>query len=107
MNAYLDHVAVNSANLEETVRFFKEVFHMEVSREAGSAPNRRIWFRQGIQINEAPPVSRENTIYHHVALRVEDKEEAVRATLAYGCKPVEGKTGWIVTADGIVIEFMA
>lgn len=51
MAGQVHHVAVNSANFEETVRFFEEVFQMEISRTAGEAPARKLWFRQGIQVN--------------------------------------------------------
>lgn len=106
MTAVLDHVAINSQNLEESIRFFEEVFHMTVSREAGTKPNRRIWFHQGIQINESIDLCRENTLYHHIALRVSDRAKAVETSIKYGCTMVEGKDNWIVTQDGIVIEFM-
>ena len=52
MSCQLHHVAVNTRNFEETVRFFKELFAMEVTQEKGQAPNRKLWFREGIQINE-------------------------------------------------------
>lgn len=105
MTAVLDHVAINSQNFEETVRFFEEVFHMTVSRESGSGPVRQIWFHQGIQINESTERCRENALYHHIALRVKDQAEAIEAAKTYGCTMVAGRKNWIVTPDGIVIEF--
>ena len=33
MASRLHHVAVNSANFDQTVRFFQEVFDMEISRK--------------------------------------------------------------------------
>ena len=107
MTAHLDHVAINARDFEETVRFFEEVFHMEISWEAGAMPHRRLWFHQGIQINETADACRDNSLYNHIALRVSDKAEAIEAAKAYGCVMVEGKDHWIVTPGGIVIELMA
>lgn len=106
MTALLDHVAINSQNFEESVRFFKEVFHMTVSREAGSKPIRQAWFHEGIQINESIDLHSENALYHHIALRVSDKERVVESAKIYGCSLIEGKNGWLLTGDGIVIELM-
>ena len=107
MGVQLDHVAINSSNVEETVRFFSDVFCMSVSRETGVKPHRRIWFHQGIQINETTELSLGNTLYHHIALRVSDKERVVEAAKSYGCSLVDGKSDWLLTGDGIVIELMA
>ena len=57
MAAQLDHVAVETADFLGTVRFFTEVFDMEVARTRGEAPHRQLWFHQGIQVNETPALS--------------------------------------------------
>ena len=52
MAGFLQHVAINTTRFEESVRFFEYLFEMEATRMMGDAPNRKIWFRQGIQVNE-------------------------------------------------------
>lgn len=42
MAGQVHHVAVNSDHFSDTVRFFTEVFQMEVSRTTGEAPNRKL-----------------------------------------------------------------
>lgn len=105
MAGQLHHVAVNSANFEETVRFFEELFGMEASRTAGQAPERKLWFRQGIQVNEA--VNAEpGGLYDHIGIQVTDKALTLEKAAAFGCTPVAGKPGWFVTPDNIVIELI-
>lgn len=108
MAGQIHHVAVNSSNFEDTVCFFKEVFQMEVSRTTGEAPARKLWFRQGIQVNEVPEIVPGGDVYDHIGIQVPDREQTLAKALAMGCKPVEGKpTHWFATPDGVVIELMA
>ena len=107
MAGQVHHVAVNSANYEQTVRFFEEVFQMEISRTAGEAPARKLWFRQGIQVNEIPAGNPSSGLYDHIGIQVQDKDETLRKAFALGCNAVPGKPHWFTTPDGIVIELMA
>jgi catechol 2,3-dioxygenase-like lactoylglutathione lyase family enzyme len=104
MTAKLHHIAVRTDHFDETVRFFREVFGMEVSRQEGTAPGRQLWFHQGIQVNETTDPRKDSYLYHHIGLLVDNVAEAMEAAVAYGCKPVEGKNGWFRTEDGLVIE---
>lgn len=45
MAGTLHHMAVNSGNFEETVKFFQELFDMEVLKTNGEAPHRKLWFK--------------------------------------------------------------
>ena len=107
MAGQVHHVAVNSANYEETVCFFEEVFQMEISRTAGEAPARKLWFRQGIQVNEVPAGNPVSGRYDHIGILVQDKAEVLEKAFALGCTAVPGKPHWFTTPDGIVIELMA
>lgn len=107
MAGRVHHVAVHSANFTETVRFFEEVFQMEVSRTAGKAPERKIWFRQGIQVNEVTKAELCAGLYDHIGIQVTDKAETLKKASAFGCKLLEEKAGWFVTSDGIMIELMS
>lgn len=104
MAGKLHHVAVNSANFEQTVRFFQEVFQMEISRVRGDAPNRQLWFQQGIQVNEMSEVPAAPGVADHIGIEVTNKEEVLSTVPAYGCKIFPDKPHWFTTPEGIVIE---
>jgi len=106
MNARLDHVAVKTANYEETVCFFETVFQMTRSRSAGEAPNRKLWFQQGIQINEIESITGKDAHYDHIAICVSDRLDVLQRAKAYGCTPIEGKDNWLATAEGLLVELM-
>ena len=106
MAAQLHHVAINAEHFEEVVRFFTEVFQMEVSRTDGENPARRLWFRQGIQVNEASAAKRCAGLCDHIGIQVTDKAEVLEKAAAFGCTPVPGKPHWFTTPEGIVIELM-
>ena len=74
MSCQLHHVAVNTCNFEETVRFFKELFAMEVTQEKGQAPNRKLWFREGIQVNENLGERSDGDRYDHIGIQVDNWE---------------------------------
>ena len=107
MAGQVHHVAVNSVNFEETVHFFQELFDMEVQRAAGEAPERKLWFRQGIQVNEVSEAGAAGNIYDHIGIWVDDRERALAKAHAMGCKAMDGKPAhWFLTPEGIVIELM-
>lgn len=106
VTAQLDHIAINTADFEETVCFFKEVLGMDEMRQTGIRPSRKTWFQQGIQVCEITDAGHENDVYGHIAIRVSDKADVLEKAKAYGCMMVEGKNGWILTPDGIIIELL-
>lgn len=108
MAGKLHHMAVNAPNFEETVRFFEELFDMDVLKTNGEAPNRKLWFVQGIQINEAPGTDARGNVYDHIGIWVDDREQTLAKALAMGCKSIDSKPAhWFLTPDNIVIELMA
>ena len=106
MEVQLDHVAVNTANFEETVHFFEELFGMEIDHIKGQAPERKLWFKQGIQINETAQIQPGGNRYDHIGFRVPDWQETRRQAAEMGCAEVAGKPHWFVTPDNLVIELM-
>lgn len=104
MASRLHHVAVNSANFDQTVRFFQEVFDMEISRVRGEAPSRQLWLRQGIQVNEVAQVEKVAGVWDHIGIETTEKEEILRKVPAYGCEIFPDKPHWFRTPDGYVIE---
>ena len=108
MAGKLHHMAVNSANFEETVRFFEELFDMEVLKTGGEAPDRKLWFRQGIQVNETAEADTRGNVYDHIGIWVDDRERTLAKALGMGCRAIDGKPAhWFLTPDNIVIELMA
>ena len=107
MAGKLHHMAVNTANFETTVRFFEELFDMEVLKTNGEAPHRKLWFQQGIQVNEATQMIPGGNVYDHIGIWVDDRERTLAKAHAMGCKAMDGKPAhWFLTPEGIVIELM-
>ena len=107
MAGKLHHMAVNAANFEATVKFFQELFDMEVLKTNGGAPNRKLWFKQGIQVNEVTEVVPDGNVYDHIGIWVDDRERTLAKAHAMGCKAMGGKPAhWFLTPEGIVIELM-
>ena len=107
MAGKLHHMAVNTANFETTVRFFEELFDMEVLKTNGEAPNRKLWFKQGIQVNEAGQMIPGGNVYDHIGIWVDDRQQTLAKAHAMGCMPIDGKPAhWFLTPDNIVIELM-
>ena len=104
MAGVLQHIAINTTHFEESVRFFASLFEMEVTRTAGEAPRRMLWFRQGIQINEVSEPSVDGNRFDHIGFQVTNWKETRQRAAQMGCKDVEGKPHWFVTPDGIVVE---
>ena len=106
MASKLHHVCVNSANFEQTVRFFQEVFQMEISHTRDAAPTRKLWFKEGIQVNEVPDVPSPAGPWDHVGIEVSNKEEILSKIPSFGCTVLPEKPHWFLTTDGFVIELM-
>ena len=106
MTSRLHHVAVNSANFDQTVRFFQEVFQMEISRTRGDAPSRQLWFQQGIQVNEVPETFTAAGSCDHIGIEVSNQEEVLSKIPAFDGKVLPGKPHWFLMPEGFVIELM-
>lgn len=107
MAGTLHHIAVNTKNFEKTVEFFQELFHMEIRKTQGEAPNRKLWFCQGIQINEIPQTTPGGNTYDHIGIQVDNRPATISKALTLGCHPVTGKpTHWLQTPEGYLLELM-
>ncbi|HIT73153.1 MAG TPA: VOC family protein [Candidatus Fimicola cottocaccae] len=104
MKNYLDHCALNVKDFDWNLNFFKNVFDMTIKKTLGDIPNRKIWFNEGIQLNEC--LKSENSIckYDHIGICVEDVDSIISKALSEGCRNIEGKENWIILPEGIVIE---
>ena len=103
----LHHVAISVTNYEWYIRFFKEVFDMHSYREKGEAPNRSIWFTEGIQLDELAP-GKEADMYEsypsHLGFQTDNLEDILTKAYAFGCTQYLDKHHWFVLPDGLKIE---
>lgn len=106
MRAQIHHAALNVDPLDWYVSFFETVFGMEVRKTAGKAPHRKVWFHQGIQLNECAAGSGQAGPCDHVSIAVEDVEDTVKAALAQGCTPLPNGANWFVLPNGFPLELM-
>lgn len=98
----LHHVAISVADFDSYVNLFLTL-GMTVQKTRGEAPNRQLWFAEGLQINEQ---STGGDCIDHIAL-ASDSREALRGTaLDNGCRELPGKDTWFTLPNGIRMELM-
>lgn len=59
--AKIDHAAIRTSSYEDAQKFFEDVFDMHMWREIGEKPERKCWFREGIQLCELPSTQMQRT----------------------------------------------
>ncbi len=74
MYAKIDHVAIKVNNLEESVQFFEEVFGMEIEKTAGEKPVRKVWFKEGIQLNEEAVKITAGGVMDHIGIYTDNED---------------------------------
>jgi len=105
MTAIVNHVALGVADYDWYVTFFQEVFGMEKERSRGEKPQRQIWFKQGIQLNEvATTYQGKNNLYDHIGFKVDDLEAFRQKALAKGCTELPNKKNWFVLPNQVLVE---
>lgn len=107
MSVYIHHVALKTTDLEASVKFFQEVFGMTVEKILGEAPNRKLWFDQGVQLNEVASYGDGANAFDHFAINVDDIPAVMDKVEAYGCTRLPGKDHWFAMPDGLLIELMS
>lgn len=84
MTGTLHHMAVNSGNFEETVKFFQELFDMEVLKTNGEAPIGSCGSSRAFRSTRF-------------------RKRTLAKARAMGCKAMDGKPAhWFLTPEGIV-----
>lgn len=104
MKNSIHHVAISTNNYDSYVSLFTEVFEMTARKSDGEAPARRIWFHEGIQINEAASASEPGKLVDHIAIGTDCMDEVIARAIAHGCTQI--KSNWIQLPDGLKIELM-
>lgn len=104
-NAYIEHAAYKTNELDWYLTFFKEVFDMVPYRARTEADGlRMVWLDGGVQLCEYAE-GYDNGKADHLCLLVEDMELVRDRMLERGCKPMH-KHHWIQLPDGLVIEMV-
>lgn len=103
MAAFIDHIAFEVEDLDWYIRFFSEVYQMEVYRTSDSNGQRKVWLVGGVQLCEKKAPCNENGRTDHLCLVVDDLETAREMALARGCSPLP-KHHWVKLPDGLQIE---
>ena len=104
MKYTLHHIALSVDRLDWYLDFFTKVFEMTVQKTAGDAPERKIWFHEGVQLNEAAKKPAAGTLYDHLAISTKEKETVIARAEEFGCRRI--KENWISLPDGVTIELI-
>lgn len=104
MKTKIDHVALCVHNFEWHIHFFEEVFGMEVEKAKGVAPERKVWFREGIQLNESVSKTTDGGTLDHIGIKADGKENIIAESEKFGCKRFQKRDNWFQTPTGIIIE---
>jgi len=107
MYGKLDHAAIKVADLNASLEFFQSVFDMTIVKQAGTAPNRKVWLAQGIQLNETPVPASGIGILDHIAICTNDMSAVLREVERRKLPLLPGKDNWFVLDCGLVIELVA
>jgi len=104
MKTQLNHTALNVKDFDWYLNFFLEVFDMEIQRELGEAPERKVWLAQGIQLNEVPKEEEMGQLYDHLGFVVEDVPALKALAVEHGCACLPGKDHWFLLPNGVRVE---
>ena len=104
MRARIHHVALNVVDMEWYISFFQNVFEMRIQRTDGESPKRRVWFHEGVQLNECREEPDCGAAYDHFSLGVDDIPGAVKQALEAGCSPLPNGEHWLKLPNGVRLE---
>lgn len=100
----LHHVAIKTNKLDWYVQFFKEVFGMSIRKENLNPGERKVWFDEGIQINETVGEGGKEDRVDHIAISTNEMSLVMEKSQQYEC--IQIKENWIELPDGLKIEFI-
>ena len=105
--AYLDHMAVFVKDIQWSIAFFRDVFHMSVARVAGSPETpEQVWLDGGIQLVSAPEWDAGEGRSVHLGINVDDLDACLSEAYAHGVRELPKGHNWIELPDGLQIEVM-
>ncbi len=101
--AKIDHAAIKTASYEEAQGFFTDVFEMHMWREIGEAPERKCWYKEGIQLCEAEEINTSaDNGYDHISIAVDSEAEIMEKVKAYPVTIINDH--WFALPNGTRIE---
>lgn len=109
MKAHLHHVALNVTDFTWYENFFTTLFEMTISRTAGTDAegNRKVWFTEGIQLNEVPMCSSPQSdlpTVDHISLAVDNISLTIACALECGCSRLPEGEHWFALPNGVKVE---
>ena len=107
MTAYLEHAAIEVADLVWHIRFFEEVCspcRVTMREHAPGKPN-QVWLLGGLQIIEIDSVPGSGRL-NHLALATADPTSAIEKARSAGAVPDPRGENWLRLPEGLVIEIL-
>ncbi len=109
--SYLEHVALRVNDIHWHIRFFRDVFGMEVRACAGPADNpSQVWTFGGVQLVSSPgfsaPPSNDVGWLAHLGIMVEDLDAVLLEAAHWDVKELPQGRNWLQLPDGLAIEIM-
>lgn len=108
MKVCLNHVAINVTDYEWYKNFFLIICEMNPYREDAAKENmgRKIWFIEGIQINEVEEEMLPQAALDHIGLHSPDVVAFVAQAIEAGClpHPSHKKKHWFLLPNGVHVE---
>ena len=101
--AKIEDAGIRTSSYEDAQKFFEDVFDMHMWREIGEKPERKCWFREGIQLCEVSAINTDaENGYDHISIAVDSVEKTMEKIKAYPVKPINDH--WVSLPDGTRIE---
>lgn len=109
--SYLEHVALRVNDIHWHIRFFREVFGMDIRACDGPADHpRQVWTLGGVQLVSSPgfsaPPSNDVGWLAHLGIMVEDLDAVLLEAAHWEVKALPQGRNWLQLPDGLAIEIM-
>ena len=103
-----DHVCLTVNDMKWNMDLFLRVFGFHVDKYVGDADDpEKIWFKENLQLNRTDrPVIREDGIFNHLALKVENPKKVLEQLAELGGKATESGDNWIMMPTGLYLEIL-
>ncbi len=103
----IDHVAYEVKDVEFFISFFHDVFGMEILKEGKDGNgNRQVWLDGGLQFNVNPSASASRGYFHHLAIKVDDLEAALKKAEKFGYVEAPQGRNWIIVGGNFCVEIL-
>ncbi|PVZ20449.1 MULTISPECIES: VOC family protein [unclassified Pseudomonas] len=105
--AYLEHVAIWVKDIHWHIRFFREVFGMEMREVQGTAEEPlQYWTLGGMQFMSKPDFEGPEGRLGHLGVMCEDLDAALAAARRFEVEQMPQGFNWLSLPDGLAVEFI-